>query len=86
MPQLSATVKTHLIQLMGKTEHICLTVDLWSNPSIKSFFGMTGHFIIDFVMQSVVLSCQCFKGRHTAENIFKVYEDVLENYNIQDKI
>lgn len=28
-------VKSHLINLMEKTEHICLTVDLWSNRSMK---------------------------------------------------
>lgn len=46
---------------------------------------MTGHFIIDFMLQSVMLSCQCFKGRHTAENICRIYEDVI-NYNIQNKV
>ena len=55
-------------------------------PINAVFFGMTGHFIMDFGMQSVVLSCQCFKRRHTAENISKMHDDVLENYIIQDKI
>lgn len=47
---------------------------------------MTGHFMHDYNLQSVVLSCQRFKGRHTAENICQVYDQVLHSYNIQSKV
>lgn len=53
---------------------------------MRSFFGMTGHFIVDFDLQTVMLSCQRFKGRHTADNIYQVYDDVLDNYSIQNKV
>lgn len=47
---------------------------------------MTGHFLVDLNWQSIMLSCQCFKGRHTAESICQVYDDVLANYNIQNTV
>lgn len=86
IPQRSNSVKEHLANLMAKASHISLTIDLWSNRSMRSFFGMTGHFIVDFDLQTVMLSCQRFKGRHTADNIYQVYDDVLDNYSIQNKV
>lgn len=43
---------------------------------------MTGHFLVE----SIMLTCQHFKGRHAAENICQVYDDVLDNYNIQNRM
>ena len=41
---------------------------------------------VHFNLKSIMLSCQCFKGRHTVENICQVYDDVLDKYNIQNKV
>ena len=37
-------------------------------------------------MQSLMLECKCFKGRHTAENIAHNYNEVTISYNIDRKI
>ncbi|XP_048867870.1 zinc finger BED domain-containing protein 4-like isoform X12 [Brienomyrus brachyistius] len=41
IPQRTTSVKYHLINQMHNAYNICLTVDLWSNRSMRSFFGMT---------------------------------------------
>ena len=53
---------------------------------MKGFLGITGHFILDWVMQSVMIACKRFKGRHTADNIRLEYEESLSAYDISDKI
>ncbi|XP_048867866.1 zinc finger BED domain-containing protein 4-like isoform X8 [Brienomyrus brachyistius] len=86
IPQRTTSVKYHLINQMHNAYNICLTVDLWSNRSMRSFFGMTGNFISNFTLQNVTLSCQRFKGRLTAENICGMYEDILSTYDIKNKV
>ncbi|XP_048867860.1 E3 SUMO-protein ligase ZBED1-like isoform X2 [Brienomyrus brachyistius] len=86
IPQRTAAVKNHLINQMQDASDICLTVDLWSNRSMRSFFTMSGHFILNFALQNVMLSCQRFKGRHSADNICAVYEDILSTYGIRNKV
>ena len=48
--------------------------------------GITGHFILDWEMKFVTLSCKRFKGKYTAENIRHEYEETLAIYDISDKI
>ncbi|XP_048867862.1 E3 SUMO-protein ligase ZBED1-like isoform X4 [Brienomyrus brachyistius] len=86
IPQRTTAVKNHLINQMQSAADICLTVDLWSNRSMRSFFAMTSHFISDFELQNVMLSCRRFKGRHSADNICGVYEDILSTYGIKNKV
>nr|XP_023696959.1 zinc finger BED domain-containing protein 1-like isoform X2 [Paramormyrops kingsleyae] len=86
IPQRTIAVKLNLINLIQSTSDICLTVDLWSNRSMRSFFGMTGHFISNFTLHNVMLSCQRFRGRHSADNICAVYEDILSTYDIKNKV
>lgn len=86
IPQRSDSMKTRLFNLMAKTDHICLTVDLWSNQSMRSFLGMACHFLVDFELHSLMLNCQRFRGGHSFESICEVYDDVLDDYNIQNKV
>ena len=53
---------------------------------MKGFLGITGHFILDWVMQSVMIACKRFKCRHTADNIPLEYEETVSAYDISDKI
>ena len=44
-----------------KRKSVYVTVDLWSNRQIRSYFGMTAHFIMDWSMQCVMLTCSRFR-------------------------
>ena len=64
-----------------------MTVDLWTNRPMKSFFGATLHFINDnFEPKSRILGCQEFKGRHTSMNIATAFEEIVAKYEIQRKV
>ncbi|MGH0130260.1 UNVERIFIED_CONTAM: hypothetical protein FKN15_015602 [Acipenser sinensis] len=58
IPQRTASVQDHLRSQMQQTQDICLTIDLWSSRDMRSFFGITGHFIQDYALQSVMLACR----------------------------
>lgn len=67
-------------------ENICLTVDLWSNRQMRGFIGITGYFILNWQLESVLIVCKRVKGRHTAEKIRQEYEEALAGYDISDKV
>lgn len=65
-------------------ETVCLTVDLWSNRQMRGFIGtsITGHFILNWQLEYVMIVCKRVKGRHTAEKIRQEYEEDLAGYDI----
>ncbi|XP_053375534.1 uncharacterized protein LOC123533927 isoform X3 [Mercenaria mercenaria] len=79
---ISNTVKSQ----QKRAENICLTIDLWSNRSMKGFLGITAHYILDWEMKSAMIACKRFKGKHTAENNLHEYEDTISSFDINDKI
>ena len=86
LPTICADVETKLKVQLNQAQDICITVDLWSSRDMRSFLGMTGHFILDYTLHSIMISCSRFKGSHTGDGIFTVYQETLTNFGIADKI
>ena len=82
----SSSIQNDVRRSLQNAPSVCLTIDLWSNRQMKGFMGITGHFILDWTMQSVMIACKRFKGRHTAENIRLEYEETVSSYEISEKI
>lgn len=61
-------------------------MDIWSNHQMRSYCGITAHFIKDWEMFSVMLICNRFKGRHTGESIFQEYESTISTFEITSKV
>ena len=51
-------------QLNNSVNHLCLTVDIWSSRQMRSYLGITGHFINDFSLHSIMLGSKRFHGSH----------------------
>jgi len=79
-------VRKILFENLKAADHICLTVDLWSNRAMKGFLGITAHYLLNWEMKSAMIACKRFKGRHTAENILHEYEECITSFDINDKI
>ena len=79
-------IKTKVRDILEQVKNVSLTLDLWSSQQMKGFLGITCHFILNWTMQSLMLECKRFKGRHTAENIAHNYDEVITSYNIDRKI
>lgn len=81
--KLVVKMKTELTEIT----QVYATVDAWSNRNNDSFFGFTIHFIdAEFVLKKRILACRKFVGRHTAENIAQMFDDICAEYNIQGKV
>ena len=72
-------------KLSGATD-ITLAIDPWSSQDMRSYIGVTAHFIKDYKLQSVMLSCQCFRGSHTADSIYATYERIMTTYGLHGKV
>ena len=79
-------VRSSVEHLLHLAPQIWLTVDIWSNRQMKSYLGVTGHFIIDFTLHSVMLSCRRFRGSHTGEEILGYFLDIKDSFNISGKV
>ena len=78
LPQRAANVQMEL-KLDVSAEDVCLNVDLWSSRDMRSFMGITGHFVINFSLHSVMLACHRFYGSHATDH-FRVWYQHLFVY------
>ena len=86
LPQRAANVQMELKLQMSSAEDICLTVDLWSSRDMRSFMGITGHFVVNFSLHSVMLACHRFQGSHTADKIFNAFEETISEFDINTRL
>ena len=87
IPETSANIHRNLQQLLETTSDISVTLDLWSNRQMRPFIGITAAlFISDWKLLSAVLACRRFTGLHTTDNISTQYEEIVNEFNIADKV
>ena len=79
-------VLDQVMKLLESATQVSVTLDLWSNRQMQSFIGIIAHFVCNWKLQSAMLSCSRFKGRHTGESIFQEYETTMETFNISSKV
>ena len=82
LPQVQFKLKAAL----KKADHVCLTIDIWTSRDMRSYLGITCHYIENMQMKSGMLACKRFRGRHTAENIHEEYENVVEAFELQGRV
>jgi len=79
-------LNTALKSQLQQATAVCLTIDLWSNRQMRGFLGITGHYILDWSLHSVMLACTRFCGSHTADNIAQRVDETLTCFDITDRI
>ena len=77
LPQRAERVRQMLKQQMSRAPSVYLTVDMWSSREMRSYIGITSHFVADFVLESQMVACKRFRGSHTAENIHEMFEETI---------
>ena len=74
-------------QLSKLSDHsISVTVDIWSSRSMRSYIGITAHWMQDYTLQSAMLACQRFTGSHTGEKIITSFNEITAEYSISGKL
>lgn len=66
---------------------VTVTTDGWTSMSNESYIAVTVHFIDEeCTMRSFVLSCFCFKEKHTAAHLGKEVQRVLNEWEVGNKV
>ncbi|XP_041371558.1 zinc finger BED domain-containing protein 4-like [Gigantopelta aegis] len=79
-------LQENMRKAMSKVRSVSVTIVLWTNRHMRTYLGITGHFVLDYKLVSAMLSCQRLKGRHAAEDIHSSYTDTLQLFNINNKV
>ena len=86
IPQRYQNIYEDIVKLLSVSSQVCLTIDIWSNRQMRSYLGVTCHFIVDFKLQCAMLSCHRFRGSHTGERIIQLFEEIVASFNISGKV
>ena len=67
---------------------VCICSDIWSDHwQSHSYMGITCHWIDnEWLMQKRIIAFRVFDERHTANNIFRMIKNILEEYGLVKKI
>lgn len=91
LSDLAANKATQIKSKLQKVDTVSVTVDIWSDRSMRGFLGVTAHFMemekgSTSKLQSVLLSCDRFKGSHTGARISDKFEEICDNFDIKEKL
>jgi hypothetical protein len=74
-------------QALNGVRNVTLTVDGWSDRKCRSFIGVTCHFINSKCEpQAYLIDFVRIKSPHTAEKIHHITEQILDHYNLKEKV
>lgn len=90
LSELAADKESKIKSKLEKTDNVSVTVDIWTDRSMRGFLGVTAHFMEieknNPSLQTVLLSCERFTGSHTGERISEKFEEICDNFNIKHKL
>ena len=86
IPERCANIHQKMKLKFQEAPGVCLTIDLWSSRDMRSFIAITAHFIENFTLMSVLLTCRRVYGSHTGECIYQQYDQIVTEYDIHNKI
>uniref|UniRef100_A0A8C2FGK0 Uncharacterized protein n=1 Tax=Cyprinus carpio TaxID=7962 RepID=A0A8C2FGK0_CYPCA len=90
IPQLVTRIKECIKSSLADQKFVSVTADIWSDRTLRSYLGVTAHVCKstanEYSLKSFLLDCRRFKGRHSADNIVAAFDEILEEYNINDKV
>ena len=76
-----------LKEKLQSAQYVSLTLDMWSDRRMRSFMGMTVHFVDNNLhLCSFLLDFAYFTGRHTAINISNHCASVIDTHKLASKI
>ena len=76
------SLQTKVKDALASVTSVSITLDIWTSRDMRSYLGITAHFIRTFKLESVMLACNRFSGKHTAEHILENYQEILANFDL----
>ena len=86
LPAKTAGTLNKIKDLLNSAKDVAVTVDIWTSRDMRSYMGLTSHFILDYTLHSAMLSCTRFRGSHTGESIRDQYDEILSVFSISNKV
>lgn len=80
-------IKDKIKSELKEQDDISLTCDAWTSPNCISIFGITAHWISkDWKLNELLLSAEKLDGSHSGDNMAKHLYDIIQDYEIAEKI
>ncbi|XP_046597643.1 E3 SUMO-protein ligase ZBED1-like [Neodiprion lecontei] len=76
--------KAIIINKLQSVTNICLTIDKWKDLQMKSYLGVTIHFIKNFKIVSFNIACEPLSESHTAEYLSTTIKNICEKWEIPE--
>lgn len=92
------TIQRHLLSTLETTQNsffdhlpsnakISIALDCWTSPFQQAFMAITGYFIDDsWSFREVLLAFEPLHGSHTGANLGRILLQVLEKYNLTQRV
>jgi hypothetical protein len=76
-----------LRQKIAAADSLSLTLDMWSDRRMRSFIGVTVHFMSPIMkLKGYLLGIESVAGRHTSEHIANSCVSLVDEFDIRSKI
>lgn len=75
--------KAIIIKKLQSVTNICLTIDEWEDLQMKSYMGVTVHFIENFKIVSFKIACDPLSESHTGEYLATSIKNIANNGKYQ---
>ncbi|CAK1590407.1 unnamed protein product [Parnassius mnemosyne] len=86
IPKVYENLKNKLEEALAITSYLNITTDMCTSNANKGIQALTCHFINDGILLSPLLKVTKVEGHHNSETMAHVINNILEEYNIHDKI
>ena len=86
LPQLLKKCSSKLQEICEKTKYVSLTLDIWCDRRIRSYFGVTLHTVIEDRCKTFLLSFERLEGKHTSDKLAEEFDRIIQLYNLKDKV
>jgi len=86
LPVLHKKCVSKLQEICDRSNYVSLTLDIWSDRRLRSYFGITLHTIIKDEYKSFLISFERLEGKHSADKIAAEFDRVIQLYNLKDKV
>lgn len=86
LPILNKRCVSKLQEICSQLNYVSLTLDVWSDRRMRSYFGITAHAIINDKHRSFLLSFERLEGHHTADKLSAEFDRVIQLYDLNNKV
>ncbi|CAF1559875.1 unnamed protein product [Rotaria magnacalcarata] len=86
LPAMHKSCIKKLQEVCNRSNYISLTLDVWSDRRMRSYFGITLHAIVDDHYKTYLLSFERLTGKYSGEKLAAEFDRVTQLYNLKDKL